>query len=177
MPEWSKGADSSSAGRLPAWVRTPLQALPPFFSPKRGLQEILSSDNPLGVPVAFHSNQSAMVLLHAIPHAWMIAMRDRPGKCCVRGRPQQITKGHKRAYCGRTPTPGTPHSQTFPMACSWRNGQRIRLRIWGLRVRIPSSIYFIFTTKIFSQHKNKNCKNVASPNRKNGLASGIGLVV
>ena len=40
----------------------------------------MPSTNPLRIPVALHSNQSAMTLLHTIPLALVITRRDRPGK-------------------------------------------------------------------------------------------------
>ena len=40
----------------------------------------MPSTNPLRIPVALHSNQSAMTLLHTIPLAVLITRRDRPGK-------------------------------------------------------------------------------------------------
>ena len=40
----------------------------------------MPSTNPLRIPVALHSNRSAMTLLHTIPLALVITRRDRPGK-------------------------------------------------------------------------------------------------
>ena len=34
-----------------------------------------------------------------------------------------------------------PCSSTHTKTTPWRNGQRIRLRIWGLRVRVPSELF------------------------------------
>ena len=85
-----------------------------------GLQEILSSVNPLRVPVAFHSNLGAMILLHAISHACLITMRDRPGKWWTRRpgavlSPRAPKTGHRRRS---RPQPNPFASETLRCHCA-----------------------------------------------------------
>ena len=46
----------------------------------------------------------------------------------------------ERPLCMRKAQGSNPCSSTHTKTTPWRNGQRIRLRIWGLRVRVPSEL-------------------------------------
>jgi len=45
-----------------------------------GLKKIMPSTNPWRIPVALHSNQSAMTLLHTRRSPFLIKLTSRPGK-------------------------------------------------------------------------------------------------
>ena len=47
----------------------------------------------------------------------------------------------ERPLCMRKAQGSNPCSSTHTKTTPWRNGQRIRLRIWGLRVRVPSELF------------------------------------
>ena len=49
----------------------------------------------------------------------------------------------ERPLCMRKAQGSNPCSSTHTKTTPWRNGQRIRLRIWGLRVRVPSELLVV----------------------------------